>query len=356
MRPINPDNLIGAGNLYSTVEDLALWNMALEGDRLLPKEWREKMFTVHWQEPHEEHAYTVNYFTRPRESGEELRYTGFSGGSSGFNTDAFRFPTAGLLVVLFDNSTQYNHWRIAPAIHDIVTGSGRDPVLPRPLASDALAKMVAEKGVAAAVEQFEKIRSKPDGEYAIGATEREINSLGYSALRLKDFDLAIDVFKLNVELFPDAWNVYDSLGEAYLAAGETDLGEQAYARSREIRDREGIIMDLVARGEFAAAAAAIERARAGSPATPFLSPGRVGPLFESMLMAGDHADALEVCKVWAMANPGTAGPYFSMARVYTAQNEIDRVKATYRKILEMQPEGRSAKVARERLEALEQEP
>jgi hypothetical protein len=56
--------------------------------------------------------------------------------------------------------------------------SGDEPVLPRPLASDALAKTVAEKGVAAAAKQFGKIRKDPGGEYSIGATEREINALG----------------------------------------------------------------------------------------------------------------------------------------------------------------------------------
>jgi Flp pilus assembly protein TadD len=58
--------------------------------------------------------------------------------------------------------------------------------------------------------------------------------LGYYLInnnRIKD---AITIFKLNVEAFPDAWNVYDSLGEAYALNGETELAIQNYRKSLEI--------------------------------------------------------------------------------------------------------------------------
>jgi tetratricopeptide (TPR) repeat protein len=49
--------------------------------------------------------------------------------------------------------------------------------------------------------------------------EAEINLTGYRLLAVKKFNHAIKVFKMNVELFPKAWNTYDSLGEAYAMAG-----------------------------------------------------------------------------------------------------------------------------------------
>ena len=50
--------------------------------------------------------------------------------------------------------------------------------------------------------------------------ESEINTLGYLYLHDGEVKKAVSVFKLNVHLFPEAWNVYDSLGEAMLAAGK----------------------------------------------------------------------------------------------------------------------------------------
>ena len=39
------------------------------------------------------------------------------------------------------------------------------------------------------------------------------------------------MFKLNVELFPESWNVYDSLGEALLKAGDTEKAIKMYEKS-----------------------------------------------------------------------------------------------------------------------------
>jgi tetratricopeptide (TPR) repeat protein len=45
---------------------------------------------------------------------------------------------------------------------------------------------------------------------------------------------AIEIFKLNVEMFPDKSNPYDSLGEAYLADGQKDLALVNYKKSVEL--------------------------------------------------------------------------------------------------------------------------
>ena len=46
-------------------------------------------------------------------------------------------------------------------------------------------------------------------------SERDINSIGYRAIRDKEYQKAIEIFKLNVTLYPESANVYDSLGDAY---------------------------------------------------------------------------------------------------------------------------------------------
>ena len=51
--------------------------------------------------------------------------------------------------------------------------------------------------------------------------EREFNSLGYKLLREKEYQNAIEVFKMNVVLYPESDNVYDSLADAYLRHGDS---------------------------------------------------------------------------------------------------------------------------------------
>ncbi|OUR93375.1 tetratricopeptide repeat protein [Flavobacteriales bacterium 34_180_T64] len=60
--------------------------------------------------------------------------------------------------------------------------------------------------------------------------ESDFNSIGYRHLRKKEYKNAIDVFEMNVTLFPKSNNVYDSLAEAYLLSGDS---LQAYTNYKQ---------------------------------------------------------------------------------------------------------------------------
>src|SRR5208337_248015 len=57
-------------------------------------------------------------------------------------------------------------------------------------------------------------------------SEPVMNRLGYEYLQEGNTQAAIALFQLNVTAYPDSPNVYDSLGDAYLANGQTDLARQ----------------------------------------------------------------------------------------------------------------------------------
>jgi tetratricopeptide (TPR) repeat protein len=48
---------------------------------------------------------------------------------------------------------------------------------------------------------------------------------------------ALYVFKLYVETFPDDWNAYDSLGEAYMINGKTGPAIENYEMSLRLNPR-----------------------------------------------------------------------------------------------------------------------
>ena len=52
-----------------------------------------------------------------------------------------------------------------------------------------------------------------------------------SAKKLQD---AIQLFQLNVQLHPQSWNAYDSLGEAYMNDGKKQLAIENYKKSLEL--------------------------------------------------------------------------------------------------------------------------
>jgi tetratricopeptide (TPR) repeat protein len=64
--------------------------------------------------------------------------------------------------------------------------------------------------------------------------EGTLNDLGYRLLQLGRVPDALGVFELNAEAYPMSSNVYDSLGEAYLMAGDRVSAVRNYRRSLEL--------------------------------------------------------------------------------------------------------------------------
>lgn len=96
-----------------------------------------------------------------------------------------------------------------------------------------LAAILQEGGAQAALERMEELRpARPTEAFGEGL----LNTLGYSLLRAEPPRVAdvVVLFRRNTELFPRSSNPWDSLGEALLAAGETQAALVAYRRSVEL--------------------------------------------------------------------------------------------------------------------------
>lgn len=65
-------------------------------------------------------------------------------------------------------------------------------------------------------------------------TEFLMNQVGYRLLGAGQTDAAIAAFRVNVDAFPNSGNVYDSLGEAYMRAGERQAAIRNYQKSLAI--------------------------------------------------------------------------------------------------------------------------
>ncbi|MGH7597309.1 MAG: serine hydrolase [bacterium] len=86
-----------------------------------------------------------------------------------------------------------------------------------------------------AVEAYRKIKQEQPNNVAV--EEGRINNLGYELLGQKKYAAAIAAFKLNVELYPQSSNTYDSLGEAYMMNGDKELAIENYKKSLELNPK-----------------------------------------------------------------------------------------------------------------------
>lgn len=84
-------------------------------------------------------------------------------------------------------------------------------------AAQVLRQVILDSGTKAAVEKYQAMKSVPEDKFYFD--EAEFNRLGYQLLGQNKVKEAIEIFKMNVEMYPDSWNVYNSLGEGYMNDG-----------------------------------------------------------------------------------------------------------------------------------------
>ncbi len=136
-------------------------------------------------------------------------------------------------VAIFMNST--NGLSIARELVNETVG-GKHPALdwlhydPYNSPAKKLLKNILAKGAEEALREYRQGRAAD-----AMLNENQMNQLGYDLLygahRPQE---AIAVFKLNVEDYPQSFNVYDSLGEAYMVNNEKELAIKNYQKSLEL--------------------------------------------------------------------------------------------------------------------------
>lgn len=99
-------------------------------------------------------------------------------------------------------------------------------------AAATVERAIAEQGAGAGVARYRELAAAGDSE--VYFDENEFNLLGYRLLGQDRVEEAIAVFELNLERYPESWNVYDSLGEALAARGDIERALELYRRSVEL--------------------------------------------------------------------------------------------------------------------------
>jgi hypothetical protein len=113
---------------------------------------------------------------------------------------------------------------------------GIDPALeailshrPESALTDQLVRAARVGGLEAAVAAFQAWSTEPV--HAFADVERDLNGFGYRLLGDGRFREAVAILYVNARAYPQSTNVWDSLGDAYRAAGQTREAIEAYERA-----------------------------------------------------------------------------------------------------------------------------
>lgn len=75
--------------------------------------------------------------------------------------------------------------------------------------------------------------------------EGYINDIGYDFFHADRMTLSLNTFKININLNPDSYKVYQSYAEACMKAGETELAILNYTKSLELNPQNNLAKTIL---------------------------------------------------------------------------------------------------------------
>lgn len=222
-----------AGSLYSTVEDLYLWDQALYTTKLLSPASMESLFKPYIAIGGGDESYGYGWFLSEANYGAKgkVKIVEHGGGINGFNTIISRIPADKDLIVLLNNTGGTVLGEMNTAIRAILYNQPFNQ--PKKSLAFELLDVFSNQGLTAGTDTYKKLKNDP----TYGIKESDMNQVGYQLLQAGKTKEAIEAFKINAETYPKSGNVYDSLGEAYLANGDKNLAIVNYKKSLEINPK-----------------------------------------------------------------------------------------------------------------------
>ena len=220
-----------AGSLYSTVEDLFVWDKALQTEKLISKKYLDEIFKGRVDAFGGKYAFGWSILKKTI-GNDMFDVITHGGGINGFNTINYMIPQKGLVVILFSNAGGAPLNEMTDKIIDII--NGKEVKMPLKSLAQHLHKIIGEEGIKEAVEQFKQLKEEKD---LFLLQEREMNKLGYEYLGKNKVDEALEIFKLNTQEFPNSYNAFDSFAEALLKKGNKEEAIANYKKSLELNPR-----------------------------------------------------------------------------------------------------------------------
>ncbi|APZ47118.1 penicillin-binding protein [Polaribacter reichenbachii] len=223
---------IGKGDIHSTVEDLYKWNIALKNNVVLASNTKLVQETPYVAENDKKTSFYA-YGWAISQSKRDTKIVAHNGSNGLYFADFVRFVDDDVVIIYITNvflgpESEY----VAREIGKMIFDSNYTPSpISRNIYELSFEFMKTNPSSnAAKLPVF--LKKKLNNEFKDHAI---LNRLGFSRLKKEDKpDWALELFKLNVKLFPKDGNLWDSLGEAYLKYNMNDEAIKSYTKAVEL--------------------------------------------------------------------------------------------------------------------------
>lgn len=218
----------GNGNIYSTVDDLLLFDQALYGDKLIHQETLREAYATTGLAHRRSFVYGFGWKIQADSTGKIVSH---NGALAGFRAHLWRdLRNKNTLIILANNTWISEDPDILSAADNIM--QGKPYKLGKIMMSEYFMENWYFKGFDAAMKQLHFIIGHDTSRYDL--SPECINDLGYYFMDRIQAGDAIKIFELAVALHPNNGNLWDSLGEAYIKAGNRARAIKNYRKALEL--------------------------------------------------------------------------------------------------------------------------
>lgn len=219
-------NTMGTGDLYSTVEDLFKFHLAISNNSLINKKLTEEMLTPGLPPAN----YGFGWFNK------NFKYTTTDsvaanfhlGMTEGFISFMLRIPSTNSMVVILCNSSPTDFFGITSNLVKVLYDK---PVQMKEPVHKAVEKLITEKGAAKAVEEYKRMKADSAHYYIDWIS---MNFLAEQLLTLKRYDEARVIAENNMAEFPNRDLVMVTTGNIYLALNKKTEAIACYKKALAI--------------------------------------------------------------------------------------------------------------------------
>lgn len=223
---------IGKGDLHSSAEDLYKWHVALTNDKILKPETRALQETPHVAE-NEERTSSYGYGWAIYNGAKANKIVSHNGSNGLYFTDFVRFIDEDIVIIYFTNAF------LGPESENVAREIARMIYNPNYIA-EPIPRNIYEVS-----HEFMSTNPSSRAESLPGFLKQQLNRdlkdhavlnrLGFSRLKKEEEPgWALELFRLNVKLFPEDGNLWDSLGDAFMKYNMKKDASNSYRKALEL--------------------------------------------------------------------------------------------------------------------------
>ena len=218
------------GGINSTQNDMLLWYKALKSNTIISNESFEKLTTPYANYPGSELSYGYGWTIKQLEN--NLKRIAHNGSNGAYAHTVIWFPEEDWFISYATNANseevEYIAYEVAKMLLD-------ETFTPKPIKKNVYAYSIdymRKNNVEKSGELITLLKQKYPTHFT---NSRLLNSVGNILLMINEHpEWSVEIFKRNIELYPNDGNLWDSLGDGFMSLNQKAEAINSYRKAIEL--------------------------------------------------------------------------------------------------------------------------